>query len=47
MQKKYLHKKIGYYHSGKTDNFKVLNSKVRLIFFVSLEVSLLLAGYTY
>ena len=29
IQKKYMHQKISYYHTGKTGNLKVQNSKGR------------------
>ena len=45
--KKFMHKKIDYYHLGKRDNLKVLNSKVRLKLFVSWKIALFLAGYTF
>ena len=47
IEKEYINQKIGHHYSGKLGNLKILNSEERFQFFVSLKISLKLAGYIF
>ena len=47
IEKEKKKKKIGHHYSGKLGNLKILNSEERFQFFVSLKISLKLAGYIF